>query len=164
MHHVCTVSLMLTSTAVLMDPWQQRWSLSVILPANVLLLRSLANRFITAALFCDCCWRLGRMNIGWTVSVGAAVDSSVCASLTVETVGGWAAHSLWFWVLSSENMGQRCEISIRVSEAQPAIWIKSGAISSYTMDQNFDWTLEECLYLQNALGWTCICAWRHTAR
>ena len=38
-------------------------------------------------------------------------------------------------------MGQRCEISIRVSGAQPAIWLKSGAISSGGVDQNCDWTL-----------------------
>ena len=43
------------------------------------------------------------MNIGETVSVGAAVDSSVGAEQLAAFDSG---------ALSSENMGQRCEISI----------------------------------------------------
>lgn len=70
------------------------------------------------------------------------MGSSVCASPDCGGSGG--AEQLAAFdsgVLSSENMGQRYEISIRVSGAQPAIWLKSGAISSGSMDQNSDWTL-----------------------
>lgn len=74
----------------------------------------------------------------------------------------WGAEPLTAFdsgVLSSENIGQRCEISIWASEAQPAIWIKSGAISFYIIDQNLDWTLEGCLYLQTAVELYTVCAW-----
>lgn len=45
-------------------------------------------------------------------------------------------------LLSSERIEERCEVFIRVSEAQPDIRTKSGS-GSYSLNQNSDWTLEQ---------------------
>lgn len=124
--------------------------------ANVLLsTRTLASRRPSSAAAVGGLdgWILDRL-----VSVGAAVDSCVCLHCKPRC-GGTEELSTAFdsGVLSSENMGQRYKISIWVSEAQPAIWIKSGVISAYTMGQTLNWTLDESQCVQNAVDvYMCI--------
>ena len=157
MHHVCTVSLMLTSTALLMGlcnshDIQESWRLDsrpealrdLTVRANVSIVWSFTKSITTAAPTAAgglAGWILDRQYLRERLWIPLCLWATLWRQWGAEQLAAFDSG-----VLSSENMGQRYGMSIWVSETLPAIWAQSGAISSYTIDQNLDRILLGWLY------------------